>query len=803
MDELCRTALNPVGARFICPFHGVEVAVEPRTAHGAHEDPCGLVFDPHIEGLRTAHPPVYKGEGGCHAMTRGSRDRGKHACSILTIFGFAEGGLVAIDPNHSVRPENDGLRVRALGDSHGFRLGNSARKIDGRLAFQPDLLTVGGLRGKGKPGLVKHRRTPWRSGSEGKRLHAPIVGSRVRSWQAAKITNSCNRGADRAEGAVVSVLCHLYDLLLAILRQRLSRKIPLMRVSVASPVACFLTGGCLDLPEVDLEGPTVVTSNLEAERNVAFPVYGSFVVEFSKTVSRGSIHARSVVLIPWEDRSSCARTPICEDGRCEAGRCQIDPLSKADLSRINQGLADPERTIPVNLRLVEGEFGLDSRLVVTPERALRPHSRHSLVVGEAVRGLALASIEDRQGRSSAWRGDFVTGSEGASGPEPRLVSPRPGEQDVPTNLREIEIHFARPVAISGKHGLRLEAEDGLPLDLDQGEPCTGWVLGFCLRWFLPSTLEVGTRYRPWPLPDGVGVLRDPRGLAAVPPHRIHWFRTGTGPDTRAPELDIRWAGTRARCLVVGIMSTETLEIVLRARGLAHRIKMMAGEFAIGLPLESLSLVSGDVLSYEIRAMDLAGNESEFEGSVAVDDNFTPGLPRWAVSEILANPAGPEPDQEFLEIVALEDKVGMTSSGEIYLSDLPWSEVVAALVAGEDPPGDALLGLRDWDYARGDLALLISAKYVAGAGADPSPAPGTFMVRLDASLAKSGLKNAGEPISLYRAEPPALLASYGNFIDTSASSHSGRSVTMADLRGCDVASNWRSHPSGESSPGRLP
>ena len=99
---------------------------------------------------------------------------------------------------------------------------------------------------------------------------------------------------------------------------------------------------------------------------------------------------------------------------------------------------------------------------------------------------------------------------------------------------------------------------------------------------------------------------------------------------------------------------------------------------------------------------------------------------------------------------------------------------------------------------------VAAGWSADNPPDPAPPPSTPRLVVDASLGDGGLKNAGEPLTLYTltSEGPVALASYGDWIDTSANGHAGRSV-IATRDGCDLPDRWRSHPQGRSSPGVRP
>ncbi len=111
----------------------------------------------------------------------------------------------------------------------------------------------------------------------------------------------------------------------------------------------------------------------------------------------------------------------------------------------------------------------------------------------------------------------------------------------------------------------------------------------------------------------------------------------------------------------------------------------------------------------------------------VEIHTGPPRARFVLNEVYANPIGPEPAQEWVEIVNDGSAPG----------DL------AGLVF-EDIGGEAELPSRIIEPGR--FALLVNEAFSADGEYDVAPAPGTALVRL-ASVGKNGLSNAGEPMKL--------------------------------------------------------
>ena len=536
----------------------------------------------------------------------------------------------------------------------------------------------------------------------------------------------------------------------------------------------------MPIPEADLDGPRVVAASLVAARTVEVPVRPTLELHLSEPIDPATVHPGTIAFVPWEEVGRCNLTPECEEGSCERGSCQTDPLGTTALRRFDRGEGQEGEVLRIELE--ESLRGPDTAIRVTPRRPLRPHWRYTWIVGAAVADPQGAMLEDARGRVGPWRRDFVTAREGSSGPEARLHRPPVGARDVPTNLATIETAFALPVALDGRAFLLLEAEQGDVVTLEDPEPCPGWVAGLCLRWRVDGALVAGNRYRP-----ADGTVEDRWGRAAIVPRSRGWFATGRGPDDVAPDKGSIRAHMVGPCLEVAYRGSDLvqLDVVLQeerahALGMRPRVGVRVRESA-----ESTEVVA------RIEVTDLATNRTSVEHPVVVP-SVGHGVDPIAVVEILADAPGPEPVQEFVELVALGDRPGTVD--DLWLTDLPWSEVVQALAAGDDPPGDALPPLR---VQAGTVFVVVGPGYVV----DGAPGAAKW-VRLDSSLGESGLKNAGESVLLYGTAPLRLISSYGNHVPT-GKGHEGRSVVRADSTACDVPQAWASHPAGHATPGSLP
>jgi len=105
----------------------------------------------------------------------------------------------------------------------------------------------------------------------------------------------------------------------------------------------------------------------------------------------------------------------------------------------------------------------------------------------------------------------------------------------------------------------------------------------------------------------------------------------------------------------------------------------------------------------------------------------PPMPHVVLNEALANPLGPEPQQEWVELV--NDGLAPADLAGYVLAD----------VGGETPLPQAVL-------SPGAYALIVNETFDESGESDPPPAPETLILRVP-KLGKSGLSNEGEALKL--------------------------------------------------------
>jgi hypothetical protein len=570
------------------------------------------------------------------------------------------------------------------------------------------------------------------------------------------------------------------------------RAFPLPRSLPLILAAAALAGCLFEAPDVDLDGPTIIASTLYRVRSVELPVMPELIVEFSEPLDPATIHSGSVVVVAWDELGSCALTPICVKGSCERGSCQTSPLSATKLRAIDRGTFEGGEAL--RYELSEGSAGPDTRLRIQPRRPLASHRRHSLIIGAAVRDRSGARLADEHGRTSGWQRDFVTAGRGSSGPEPRLVAPVPGQAGVPTNVASVDVELWPPIeALDPSATLFLEPQHEVAphIELIDPLPCPGWVPGTCLRWRPAQALEPGVRYRP-----AGGTLVDGHGQPARLPAAVHetWFLVGNGPDLTPPNPSTV-AQMRGRCLAVWVEVGEPVEAVLHA-GAGEARASLNGAGWIGLAITGEHEID-ELLEWSLELRDLADNRATVVGELPAGLGFHPALPQVQLTEVLASPLGPNPHAEFVEVLAGPHGADLTG---VHLADVYLSEVREAWQAGKvlgDPLPAVVL-------EPDEVAIVVALGYTTHVGDDPQPPASTRLLVVDASLGNHGLKNVGEPITLWMHTEfgPTAISTYGNWIDTGKTAHKGRSVVVGH-DGCDLPDRWRSHPFGQSTPGTLP
>jgi len=355
-----------------------------------------------------------------------------------------------------------------------------------------------------------------------------------------------------------------------------------------------------------------------------------------------------------------------------------------------------------------------------------------------------------------------TGPAGAT-----LVDPAAGATGVPLNLAGVVVRF--PAAVSwGTGGLVVCSGQGAPVPASApaDTPCADRGGGACYRVDLAGSLPPSTSCA---VSIAAGAI-DASG-APVVAGTIGVFEDADAPDVTPPVLSGVAVASAGPCLDVSFATNEpaTGTIVVQAGGVELDTPAGAGltSFDVGIPLGALPPSTAATVT--VQASDLAGNRA-----VSAPLAFTTpvALPPVAITEVLANPAGPEPQQEYVELRNLGD--ADVSLGGLRLQDSK---------GGDDLPAETL--------AAGGYALVVTATYDPNEGSDPAPRAGTLLLRVDTRLGADGLSNSGEAVQLVQGD--AVVSSYGGWVSTSAGSWNGHAVHRLVQTACDGSNAWNHAP----------
>lgn len=149
------------------------------------------------------------------------------------------------------------------------------------------------------------------------------------------------------------------------------------------------------------------------------------------------------------------------------------------------------------------------------------------------------------------------------------------------------------------------------------------------------------------------------------------------------------------------------------------------------PWVLLGLSPASHLDIKLLAMDVSGAAAPYSLEVLT----APPMPHVVLSEVLANPLGPEPDQEWVELY----------NDGLAAADL--TGYVLADIGGKTALPAALL-------EPGAFALVVNESFVLDDEIDPAPVKGTTLLRVP-ELGNDGLKNDGEPLKLLAADGTVL------------------------------------------------
>ena len=238
----------------------------------------------------------------------------------------------------------------------------------------------------------------------------------------------------------------------------------------------------------------------------------------------------------------------------------------------------------------------------------------------------------------------------------------------------------------------------------------------CMRWTSLQEGESGPLMPPavMMLPDGryarvepavLQVVRDPQTV-----DETQWHSSSQG-------IGLGWAQIwDDRAIVEAGGSVLWMGLELAGR---RRVGVLDDEH----PMMIRPLPVDRSLDGVVRWLDSAGRQ----GWAQVQLRTKSAMAHVVLNEVMANPSGKEPDQEWVELYN-------DGTGTVQLQG--WSF--------EDEQAET--SIPAYEMAPGSYVLLVNPSYTRDSPADLPPAPGTVLLRVS-SLGKRGLANSGERVGL--------------------------------------------------------
>lgn len=338
-----------------------------------------------------------------------------------------------------------------------------------------------------------------------------------------------------------------------------------------------------------------------------------------------------------------------------------------------------ERTVPI-----ETEVQPD-HLVVRPRNVLTTGQRYTLLAREGIIGSVRVGLQESRG--------YLT----------RVWPP------VDSNAAAVQAIYCGQSAPMGPMTIRLFPGDQRAM-LEAGLNQSGLATGVCIR--IVPEISSGRLVQP---PVRIGDY-------SLQPTPLYAGMESTEP-TAAVCTDGE-VGFAAGCLkittgraVVRAPGGPTFWAISRTSGWHAEFVEAGAEFAIPIQQEM------QAFWLEATVFDISGRSQSATVQLAPPQPS----PRVVINEVMANPQGPEPQQEWVELL---------NDGMLTAEMLGWT-LSDGTIETEIPPTS---------MAPSAFALLVRSDYDAGLSGDIAPSPETALVRLP-KLGQGGLLNSGETLTL--------------------------------------------------------
>ena len=467
--------------------------------------------------------------------------------------------------------------------------------------------------------------------------------------------------------------------------------------SVLFAVLGAALAGCVEVPDGAFQRPSATEARLEITDYRGEPADPDAVPRLPRLLARIDEPLTGEDEIAWLLRGSA------------------DAELLADLERSPLLAASRERAVPCASSLTE------QGLELLPQSTLQPGAYTFAVAAWAIDRDAPLVLE------------LEVSDTPESGASMTAAWPADGSTSVGTDLPLAWIAFDGQVERADQ-GVWLENATGLAIDARaRSGPCDALGIagqsGTCVVLEPRAWLAPLNQYR-----IVIGrELRDAHG-APIGPLAVA-FRTGRGPDSIAPAPAARACALDETAFELGcaLITDRTLELRIVANEpfamTAHAGEQVWSAFApsaeTAFAIDGLRPGARVELSFELK--DSTGNELAWQEAFRTHAD----LATLSITEVLANPLGAEPQQEWVELWNFGEQA-------IALDGLQLSDDAAK-------PGAMLATTTLLDP--GARVLLVPDAFDTSAGSDVAIPAGTPLVRVGKALGSAGLANRGEPLFL--------------------------------------------------------
>lgn len=394
-------------------------------------------------------------------------------------------------------------------------------------------------------------------------------------------------------------------------------------------------------------------------------------------------------------------------------------------------LADAPLRVATERRVVESAVSLEGAdLTLRPARRLAPGATYTVAVAAWARSAASGET-----LGAPRLAPLTVSRRPEAGGAVRGAWPPDGADAVDAEMRSLFVAFDGAVEDPSR-AVRLRRDGGDVVAADvHALPCAdveAWPDGLCAVLRPRAALAPGSAHT-----IEVTDLLDRTG-ASVGPWAARFttrLRPGEPPAPLALACHVDERPLAAGCALIDdrsvtfrLAATEAVRVRIDAAG--RTLLDVAPRGDATLRLDGLSPEA--TVRARVVLTDFGG--ATWEGDEVL--STTPPLAPIAIVEVRADPLGPEPRQEYVEVLNWGDETVDLQGFSI--TDRAESE-------GDVVPRTARL-------APGQRALIVGAAFDPEEGSDPAVPPGTPLVRLDGALGTGGLANRGEPVFL---RDPAL------------------------------------------------